>query len=496
MGANINFEQQNNGNNNLATGGLRYFLQNVFKILNPTTDLIWNWHIDYLCDVLECIYNGDVRRLMINIPPRYLKSVICSVAFPAWVLGKDPTKRIIVVSYSKQLAVKHSMDTRIVMQSDWYKECFPKTIIAGDQNEKNKFCTTMNGFRFATSTSGTLTGEGGDVLIVDDPHNPVNIFNKRNRTKVTNWFSSVFSSRLNNKKKGTIIIVMQRLHEEDLCGYLLSKINTNNGVCSKKKKCFKNQWFHVNLPAIAEYDFVYKIKNKVYKERKNGDILHPLMESINELNRIKSELGEYNFLAQYQQSPIATDGNMIKQKWIKYFALQELTSIIQNYNLKYYISIDCASGIGTENDFTAIAVFICYDNKFYLCYMYRLKTPYPELKQNIIELINKYEPITILIEDKSNGSSLIQDLSIDINNIIPIKPVKSKEYRVNQILTMFEAGNVLFAKEQDWLDELETEILSFPNCKHDDQLDTISQLINWFNETRHRNNNNIRIRNF
>ena len=492
----VNKESRNQNNNDLTTGGLRYFLQNVFKTLNPTTDFLWNWHLDYLCDVLEDVYNGNIKRLMINIPPRYLKSVICSVAFPAWVLGKDPTKRIIVVSYSKQLAIKHSIDTRIIMQSNWYKEYFPNTIIADDQNEKNKFTTTMNGFRLATSTGGTLTGEGGDILIVDDPHNPVNIFNKRNRTKVANWFSSVFSSRLNNKKKGAIIIVMQRLHEEDLCGYLLEKINTNTIGNSKIKKSSKNQWFHVNLQAIAEYDFVYKIQDKIYKDRHNGDILHPKMESIKDLTRIKTELGEYNFSAQYQQSPISIDGNMIRHKWIKYFDLKEFNLIIQKNNLPYYISIDCASGIGTENDFTALSVFVCYNNKFYLCCMCRFKQSYPELKQSIVDIINQYNPLVILIEDKSNGSSLIQDLQVNMNNIIPIKPLKSKEYRVNQILTMFEAGNILFAKNQDWLEELEAEILSFPNCKHDDQLDTISQFINWYNDTKRLQNNNVRIRNF
>lgn len=485
-----------NKSNELTTGGLRYFLQNVFKTLNPTTEFLWNWHLDYLCDTLEGVYNGDIKRIIINIPPRYLKSVICSVAFPAWVLGKDPTKRIIVVSYSRQLAIKHSVDTRIVMQSSWYKEYFPNTIICDDQNEKNKFTTTMNGFRFATSTGGTLTGEGGDILILDDPHNPVNIFNKRNRTKVANWFSSVFSSRLNNKKKGAIIIVMQRLHEEDLCGYLLEKIYKKNIGKNITKSPSRNQWLHINLQAIAEYDFIYKIQDKVYKDRHEGDILHPKMESRKELKRIKTELGEYNFSAQYQQSPISLEGNMIKQKWIKYFDLNELNLKIKQNNIPHYISIDCASGIGTENDFTALSVFIVYNNKFHLCLMCRFKQPYPELKQSINEIINQYNPLAVLIEDKSNGSSLIQDLQINMNNIIPIKPLKSKEYRVNQILTMFEAGNILFAKNQDWLEELETEILSFPNCKHDDQLDTISQFINWYNDTKKLQNNNVRIRNF
>ena len=160
---------------------MKYFLRKAFSTLNPSIKLQWNWHLDYLCDILEEVENGKIKRLLINIPPRYLKSIICSVSFPAWALGRDPTKRIIVASYSKILATKHSTDTRQIMQSKWYKKIFPNTIIPNGMNEKNKFCTTANGFRFATSVNGTLTGEGGDILIIDDPHNPIGIYNKANR---------------------------------------------------------------------------------------------------------------------------------------------------------------------------------------------------------------------------------------------------------------------------------------------------------------------------
>ena len=450
---------------------MKYFLRKAFTIINPEIKLQWNWHLDYLCDVLEEVYKGNIKRLIINIPPRYLKSIICSVAFPAWVLGKNPTKRIIVASYSKILATKHSQDTRIIMQSKWYKKNFFKTTLAEGMNEKNKFCTTDNGFRFATSIGGTLTGEGGDILIVDDPHNPVGIYNKANRKKTINWFTGVFSSRLNNKNEGAIIVIMQRLHKDDLSGYILS----NNKL---------NDWFVVNLPSIAEEEKQYYLFDKLYKIRKVGDVLHAKMENKTTLKKIKQELGEYNFEAQYQQNPVALDGNMIKKTWLKYFVLTDFNILVEKYKLSYYISIDCASGIGTENDFTAISIFSVYENKFYLCEMIRLKLQYPELKSKIENLILNYKPISILIEDKSNGSSMIQDLQQNHNNIISIKPTKSKEFRVNSILTTLESGNLLIAKNQTWSNELEIELLSFPSCKHDDQVDSISQFINWYNSNR------------
>jgi hypothetical protein len=138
---------------NLAKNKMKYFLRKAFSIINPATKIKWNWHLNYICDILEAVADGKIKRLMINIPPRYLKSVICSVAFPAWLFGKEPSKRIIVASYSKILATKHSQDTRIIMQSKWYKKNFPNTILADGMNEKNKFCTTEHGFRFATSVN-------------------------------------------------------------------------------------------------------------------------------------------------------------------------------------------------------------------------------------------------------------------------------------------------------------------------------------------------------
>ena len=475
---------------------LKCFLHNAFSILNPSCDFLFNWHIQYLCDVLEQVAKGNIKRVLINIPPRYLKSVICSVSFPSWLMGIDPTKRVIVASYSKTLAQKHSTDCRIIMQSEWYKKTFPNTQIANGSNEKMKFCTTQNGFRFATSTGGTLTGEGGDILILDDPHNPVGIYNKQNRKKVVNWFTGVFSSRLNNKRKGAIIVIMQRLHCEDLSGYILEQ---NKKIVEKNKKIkIKNklqpEWLCIELPAIAETQKDYMLFDKLYKTRKVGNILHPRMEGQKELETIKSELGEYNFSAQYQQNPVALDGNMIKQKWLKYFKIEQIITLYNKDNLPYYISIDCASGLGTENDFTAIAIFTIQNEKFYLVNMFRLKIPYPDLKNKIIELIDKYKPKAVLIEDKSNGSSMIQDLNTQYNIIIPIKPTKSKELRVNDILTTFEAGNLLIAQAQNWTEELESELLSFPACKHDDQVDTISQFINWYNTSRKQVKPEIRIR--
>lgn len=202
------------------------FITKVFYTINPRATYYHNWHIDLIADYLEHVRNGHIKRLIINIPPRNLKSICTSVAWPAFLLGKNPTTRIMVASYSSILSIKHSLDCRMIMQSKWYRQLFPQTILSKKHNLKSKFLTSLNGFRFATSVGGSTTGEGADILIIDDPHNPTQINSVKLRNKTICWYEQTFVSRLNNPNKGAIILVMQRLHLDDLAGYLL-----NNGDC-------------------------------------------------------------------------------------------------------------------------------------------------------------------------------------------------------------------------------------------------------------------------
>ncbi len=217
---------------------MKEFLKMVFATLHPTKKMISNWHLDLLIEYLKAVENGGMKRLIVNLPPRSLKSVCINVAWPAWLLGKDPSTRIITVSYSQSLSEKHAVDCRLVMQSDWYKEMFPETRIARGMNMKSKFVTTEHGFRFATSTGGTLTGEGADIIIIDDPCSAVDTFSRRKRNKAYEWFRQCLLSRLNDCVNGKIVLVMQRLHVDDLTGMLLKNDHDNN-------------WHHLKVSAIA-----------------------------------------------------------------------------------------------------------------------------------------------------------------------------------------------------------------------------------------------------
>jgi hypothetical protein len=275
---------------------LSSFIGKVFTTINPGIEYEHNWHIELIADYLLRIETNNIKRLIINIPPRALKSVCVSVAWPAWILGHDPTKRIMVASYAQSLSIKHSLDTRLVMSSDWYLALFPHTRLSKKHNLKSKFMTTKHGFRMATSVGGMSTGEGGDILIIDDPHNPNHIHSPKRRQNVIEWYEQSFSSRLNNKKKGAIVLVMQRLHEKDLCGYLLTKA--------------PKTWHSLKLPVSTNEKVLYQCGKNFY-EYKSGSNLHPQRYDKNILENICEEMGRDNFAAQYMQTPIPISNSIL-----------------------------------------------------------------------------------------------------------------------------------------------------------------------------------------
>lgn len=452
---------------------LSAFIHKTFNTINPGVKYSHNWHIDLMAEYLKEVYNGNIKRLIINVPPRSLKSVCVSVAFPAWVLGNRPNSRVIVASYSELLSLKHSTDCRLTVSSEWFKNVFTDFELNPVQNEKHKFATTKNGYRFATSVGGSLTGEGGDILIADDPHNPQQVMSEKYRTKTLEWFSNTFVSRLNDKKNGAIIIVMQRLHPNDLVGHLLSKED--------------NDWTLLSIPAIAEEDTFYSIGN-FEKFRQKGDILHPSREGIKEINRIRKDMGSYIFSAQYQQKPVVKEGSMVKESWIKRYSQTIAPS-------KIFLSFDTAIKAGAKNDPTVCTVWGEKENNLYLLEVYREWLEYPELKKKTIELIKKWNPELALIEDKASGQSLIQDLKKTIKTpIVGVKVIKDKITRFASVSPFFEAGRVFLPTDKDWLADYENELYCFPYCEHDDQVDSTSQFLEWYKNHESNINSALRIR--
>lgn len=275
------------------------FLMKVFETLHPgAPPLVMARYIRAMCHALEEVHRGKSKRLVITVPPRHLKSITASVAYVAWLLGHDASMKIMVASYSQDLARQHSNDTRRIMESDWYKSDFPNTRISDRGNRALELETTCGGVRKAVSVGGTVTGFGADTVIVDDCMKAEEANSAIARENLRTWFDGTLLSRLNDKANGKIISIQQRLHEDDLPAYMLAK-----------------GYGHLNLPAIAEREETIRIGRNVVYHRRVGDLLNPTRENQAVLDQLRRDLGPPVFAAQYQQNPVAPEGNMIRLEW-------------------------------------------------------------------------------------------------------------------------------------------------------------------------------------
>lgn len=441
------------------------FASRAFSQLNPQTEFLYNWHMDLLADRLMACLEGRIRRLIINLPPRSLKSHLISVAFPAYCLGHRPAAQLICASYGQELSEKFSGDCRSVMASDWYREVFP-TRLAPTPNTIRGFHTTDHGARLATSVGGPLTGRGGDFIILDDPQKPEDALSEATRLKVQDWFDTTLLSRLNSKNEGCIILVMQRLHMDDLAGYLMQK----------------GGWEVLNLPAIAPEDARYRyatLQGPQEQLRKAGDPLHPERESLETLHGLRQQLGEWTFATQYQQAPFPRDGAMIQAKWLMQYDPTQLPAKFD----QVIMSWDTASKASELSDYSVGTVWGVKGKQIYLLYVYRKKVNYPELKQAIKDLKKEWNPAVILIEDKASGIQLIQELSQEgVRGIKGVKPEGDKIMRMHAQTTPFEQGRVYLPTQAPWLADYQNELLAFPLAKYDDQVDATAQALKWLHE--------------
>ncbi len=396
---------------------------------------------------------------MINLPPRYLKSLVTSVAFPAFVLGHDPTKRLIVASYGSDLAVKLANDCRTVINSPRYKSIFPGLQISRMKNTESEIATTRGGFRLATSVDGSLTGRGGHIMIIDDPLKPSDASSDAKREHVNTWFKNTLYSRLDDKQKGAIIIVMQRLHDDDLCG-LLSKNS--------------HDWVVLNFPAIALKDEQIPVSDGRYHDRQIDDVLHPERESTSDLGNIRSELGEDIFAAQYQQCPSQPTGHMIKRDSIQRYG-QPPTRKKSHYVVQ---SWDTAIKVEATNDCSVCITLLVDDERnYHVVEVLRDRVLYPELKTHAISQALKHKPDTILVEEAGLGRTLVKDLKAAGLPAVGVIPEGDKLTRASVQLEKFANRQVYFPEQAPWLLDLESELFAFPNGRYDDQVDALVQAL-------------------
>jgi predicted phage terminase large subunit-like protein len=447
----------------LLRNDLSTFIERAFVELNPETELAWSKHIEVMAAKLEACRRGEIRRLIVNLPPRSLKSHCVSVAFPAFVLGHNPSAQVICASYGQDLSDKLARDCRTLMASKFYRNVFPKTRLSQDKQSINDFMTTAQGFRMSTSIGGVLTGRGGDIIILDDPLKPDDALSEVRRNAVNNWYDNSLLSRLNNKRTGVIILVMQRLHQDDLVGHVQEQ----------------GDWEVLSFPAIAEEDetFEYEtIFGTKHYMRKSGEPLQPEREDLETLARIKRQINEYNFASQYQQNPMPAGGAMVKAAWLKYYTEppQRFSLVVQSW--------DTANKSGDLNDYSVCTTWGVLNRCFYVLDVFRSRLNYPDLRRAVKSQAQIFKPTTILIEDKASGTQLIQDLQRDgVLSIHPYEPPTGtdKIMRFHAQTAEFENGRVLLPKEAAWLSIYTQELISFPGSKYDDQIDSTSQALDY-----------------
>lgn len=443
--------------NALLRSDFKSFLYRCMLTLNPGAAFIPNWHIDAIAYQLQRVRAGEITRLIINLPPRYLKSLTVSVVFPAFLLGHNPRLKIFGISYGTELSGKHAADFRAIVESSWYRRAFSNMRVkrAADSD----VFTTKRGFRRSTSVNAALTGLGGDIFIIDDPQKPADAQSETLRNSVTQWFSNTLRSRLDNKETGVIILVMQRVHLLDLTGYL-----TENS----------DEWTVLSLPAIAEEDEKIAVGPKQLYQRRIGEALHPTYESLSTLQRLQNEVGSDVFAAQYQQSPVPPGGAMIRRQWLRYYDLVPE----RTYRTKIIQSWDTAAKNGAQNDWSVCTTWLVADKHFYLLDVTRGRYEYPRLRETAAALAERYKPSVIMIEDASTGIALAQELKQA--GTFAVRPIPVERDKIGRLYVQqakFEAGLVLFPRAARFLAELETELLTFPQGKTDDQVDSISQAL-------------------
>jgi len=437
------------------------FIHRSFVELNPQTPFHSNWHIELIASKLEDVGRGRCRRLIVNIPPRHLKSHAISVAFPAWLLGHQPSKQILSVTYAQDLSETLARSSRSLMTSAFYQALFDTRL---SREAIADFGTPEGGYRFSTSVEGVLTGRGGDIIIIDDPLKADDALSDTRRRSVNEWFDNTLISRLNNREVGAIIIVMQRLHADDLVAHAQEN----------------EDWDVLCFPAIAEEDESYSFPTPYGRrqvDRKAGDALHPALFSKASLEAQRRAMTDYNFAAQYQQNPQPPSGVIVKREWLRFYDLSGKPSrfdqVLQSW--------DTANKDTELANFSVCTTWGIKDRLLYLLDVFRKKLDFPELKRSIRELANLHQAKIVLIEDKASGTSLLQELRADNFSIAQAAPNidGDKVMRLRAQTAKIAGGFVLFPKEAAWLDIYLRELLSFPNSPNDDQVDSTVFALAW-----------------
>jgi predicted phage terminase large subunit-like protein len=456
-----------------AKTNLESFFQQAWPLFEPSKPYMSNWHISCMCQHLEAMYRGEIQNLAIEISPRSSKSSICNVIFPIWVWINQPSAQFITTAAIDKLAVRDSVRSRALINTPWYQENF--AIPAGieftkDSNQKTRYDNTKSGYRVATSITGAGIGLGYDYLIIDDPHKPQEINSRTSREAVIEWWGNTASTRANSPDSRRLVI-HQRLHEDDLIGYL------------KKNESESFDFLTIPMEFEPERKFFTSIGWEDPR-KEEGEIFWPERWPKHTLDKLKKSLGEYGTAAQLQQAPVPKEGGLIKAQWIKYyyspfnkFQLPTFEILIGSWDLTFTDtgSSDCVGSVWGKKGADKYLLH-CYRSKMdvvqQLAAIQQMKLDFPGIR-------------AMLIEKKANGDAVIRMLQKKIPGLIAISPQEigggDKEVRLAACSPEFEAGNIHFPDKSfaPWVAEAVSELTNFPKAASDDFVDSSTQALNW-----------------
>jgi predicted phage terminase large subunit-like protein len=453
---------------------LKEFVVGAWPVLESATPYVHGWHVDAICLHLTAVTNGEIRNLVINMPPRHMKSLLVSVFWPCWEWTTYPERRWLFASYAQSLATRDSLKCRRLIQSRWYQRRYgDRFALTSDQNQKTRFENDKTGYRLATSVGGLGTGEGGDRIIVDDPHNVLEAESERIRSTTLSWWDETMASRGNDPKTVAKVIVMQRVHEDDLTGHVLAQ----------------GGYEHLCLP--AEYEGSKYITCINWKDPRTavGDLLCEARFGAVELAELKLRLGSRAGAGQLQQRPSPAEGAIFKAAWFtnRYRVLRPFSRVATFW--------DTALKAKEENDESAcVTIGVGDDGNPYVLRCAHGRWETPELVKFLAEQAHWLRSLYgdmyggDYVEDKVSGTTLMQYVrrTNPDNTVIPVRVELDKVSRAHGVTPLCEAGRVLFPDPEvfpasrQWADDLVTNLLSFPAAKHDDLTDVFVYSLKWF----------------
>jgi predicted phage terminase large subunit-like protein len=442
---------------------LRAFVKEAWPIVEPSQQYKSSWHIDLICERLQAVTEGQIRNLLINIPPSFSKSILVQVFWPAWEWTLDPGKNgsrpygpgtcKISASYDIKLTTRDARKTLLILESEWYKALWPGKFVMKADQPVTDFQNMSGGFRYSTSVRGPVTGRHCHDFVVDDPVKPLTI-SKTTLQQVNDWWHETVPTRFRDASRAAKVIIMQRLHEDDLSGEVLRG----------------GDFEHLRLPMRFE-----KTAFSIGDPRtQDGELLCPDRMPESAVKELETNLGSRGTAAQLQQRPSPAEGAIFKRQWFQTW------KTLPTSGMTLVQSWDCAFKDTDGSDYVVGQVWGMTGGKFYKIDQARGHWGFEETCAQILAMRGRYpQAMTILVEDKANGTAVIEVLQKKVPGIVPVNPLGGKESRANAITPLYESGSVLHPDPElhAWEGPAQEEMLSFPFGKNDDVVDATTQAL-------------------